>query len=48
MKNVILFTIDTLRKDVLGCYGNTEGLTPFLDSIMDKFPLPMPRIIHYI
>ena len=20
----------------------------FLDSIMDKFPLPMPRIIHYI
>lgn len=36
MKNVILFTIDTLRKDMLGCYGNTEGLTPFLDSIQDK------------
>jgi len=36
MKNVILFTIDALRKDVLGCYGNKDGLTPFLDSIMDR------------
>ncbi len=36
MKNVILLTLDTLRKDVLGCYGNSEGLTPFLDSLEDK------------
>ena len=36
MQNVILLTIDTLRKDVLGCYGSKDGLTPFLDSIMDK------------
>ncbi|MFC1764428.1 sulfatase [Planctomycetota bacterium] len=36
MKNVVLFTIDTLRKDVLGCYGNKDGLTPFLDSLMDQ------------
>ncbi len=36
MKNVVLLTLDTLRKDVLGCYGNKEGLTPFLDSIQDK------------
>jgi len=35
MKNVILFTIDTLRKDVLGCYGNSED-TPFIDSIQDR------------
>ena len=33
MKNVILLTIDVLRKDVLGCYGNQEGLTPFIDSL---------------
>ena len=33
MKNVVLLTIDTLRKDVLGCYGSQQGLTPFLDSI---------------
>ena len=33
MKNVVLLTIDTLRQDVLGCYGSPSGLTPFLDSI---------------
>ncbi len=36
MKNVILLTIDALRKDVLGCYGGRAGLTPFLDSIQDN------------
>lgn len=36
MKNVVLFTIDTLRKDVIGCYGGEGGLTPFIDSIQDK------------
>ena len=36
MKNVILLTVDTLRKDVLGCYGNKNGLTPFVDSLQNK------------
>lgn len=36
MKNVILLTIDALRKDALGCYGNQSGLTPFVDSLQDK------------
>jgi len=36
MKNVILLTVDTLRKDVLGCYGNESGLTPFIDSFRNK------------
>jgi arylsulfatase A-like enzyme len=36
MKNVILLTIDTLRQDVLGCYGNELGLTPFIDSLQNK------------
>jgi len=36
MKNVILLTIDTLRKDALGCYGNESELTPFIDSLQDK------------
>jgi hypothetical protein len=36
MKNVILLTVDAIRKDVLGCYGNNEGLTPFIDSLHDK------------
>jgi len=36
MKNVVLLTIDTLRQDVLGCYGSSAGLTPFIDSLQDK------------
>lgn len=36
MNNVVLLTIDVLRKDALGCYGNGDGLTPFIDSIQDK------------
>jgi len=36
MKNVILLTIDALRKDALGCYGNQEGLTPFMDSLLQE------------
>ena len=36
MKNVILLTIDAIRKDVFGAYGCQKNLTPFLDSIQDK------------
>jgi arylsulfatase A-like enzyme len=36
MKNVILITIDTLRRDVFGCYGSMQSLTPFMDSLQDK------------
>lgn len=36
MKNVILLTIDALRKDALGCYGNESRLTPFVDSLQNK------------
>ena len=36
MKNVILLTVDALRKDVLGCYGDKSGLTPFIDSLEGK------------
>jgi arylsulfatase A-like enzyme len=35
MKHVVLLTIDTLRKDVLGCYGG-GSLTPFIDSIQNR------------
>ncbi|MBN1804339.1 MAG: sulfatase [Sedimentisphaerales bacterium] len=33
MKNVVLLTIDTLRKDALGCYGSGKALTPNIDNI---------------
>ncbi len=32
-KNVILLTIDTLRRDVLGSYGGEGGHSPFLDEL---------------
>lgn len=35
-KNLLLITIDTLRADHLGCYGNTTIKTPVLDSIAEK------------
>src|SRR5439155_16119251 len=31
--NVLLVTIDTLRRDRLGSYGNPNGLTPALDRL---------------
>jgi rhodanese-related sulfurtransferase len=37
VKNAILLTIDTLRKDAVGCYGDNDGLTLFIDSIQDRF-----------
>jgi len=36
IKNIILITIDTLRKDTLGIYGRKDSLTPFIDSLKDK------------
>jgi arylsulfatase A-like enzyme len=35
LKNVILLTIDTLRRDVLGCYGG-GNFTPFIDSLQNR------------
>ena len=35
MKNVILLTIDTLRKDVVGIYNKENNLTPFIDSLVN-------------
>ncbi len=34
--NLLLITIDTVRADHLGCYGNTTIKTPVLDSIAQK------------
>ena len=31
--NILLVTIDTLRRDRLGCYGYTMDTTPFLDGL---------------
>lgn len=34
--NVIVVLVDTLRADRLGAYGDTRGLTPFLDSLAGR------------
>lgn len=35
MKNVILVTIDALRRDMFSCYGNPRSFTPFMDSLQE-------------
>ena len=34
--NVILYLVDTLRTDYLGCYGQTQPLTPHLDRFAQE------------
>jgi arylsulfatase A-like enzyme len=36
MKNVILITIDALRRDMFSCYGNPRSCTPFMDSLQER------------
>ncbi|MFW6138960.1 MAG: sulfatase [Spirochaetota bacterium] len=36
MKNVILITLDAMRKDVFGCYGAKTSCIPFLDSLQEN------------
>ncbi len=37
--SVLLITLDTTRADKLGCYGNREALTPFLDTFASRAQL---------
>ena len=34
--NIVVVLIDTLRPDRLGAYGNTRGLSPFLDELASR------------
>jgi arylsulfatase A-like enzyme len=34
--NVILITIDAIRRDMFGSYGNRQNLTPFIDSLSSQ------------
>ncbi|MCL5771081.1 MAG: sulfatase-like hydrolase/transferase [Actinobacteria bacterium] len=36
MKNVVLITIDALRRDAIGIYSKKNSLTPFIDSLRNK------------
>ena len=32
-KNIVLISVESLSADFLGCFGNIQGITPFLDSL---------------
>jgi len=34
-ENIIILSVDTLRQDVLGCYGSRAGLTPAIDGLAE-------------
>ena len=35
-KNVVLISVESLSAEYMAAYGNTEGITPFLDSLAQK------------
>jgi phosphoglycerol transferase MdoB-like AlkP superfamily enzyme len=35
-RNVVLISVESLSADFLGSFGNTQGITPFLDSLAGK------------
>lgn len=35
-KNIVLITVESLSADFLTAYGNTEGITPNLDTLMER------------
>jgi len=44
--NVVLVTVDTLRRDYLGCYGNSELKTPHIDRLAGKGVKFMNPVVH--
>lgn len=36
LPNIVLIILDSARKDMFGCYGNKEGLTPSMDAFAKK------------
>ena len=53
--NIVLITVDTLRADELGAYGNREAATPVLDKLASggtvftrsAAPMPLTRPSHF-
>ena len=35
-RQVVFFMTDTTRKDMLGCYGNSNMKTPYLDKLAEE------------
>jgi hypothetical protein len=45
-RHVVLVTIDTLRADRLGCYGNPSVATPHLDRLAEEGALALDATVH--
>jgi arylsulfatase A-like enzyme/Flp pilus assembly protein TadD len=45
-RNLLLVTIDTLRADRLGCYGNPDVATPNLDRLAAEGALAVDATVH--
>jgi arylsulfatase A-like enzyme/Flp pilus assembly protein TadD len=45
-RHVVLVTIDTLRADRLGCYGNANAATPHLDRLAREGALAPQATVH--
>ena len=45
-RHVVLVTIDTLRADRLGCYGNPNVATPHLDRLAKEGALALDATVH--
>jgi hypothetical protein len=45
--NVPFILVDTLRADRLGCYGNRDGLTPFIDRFAGGASLRSCRVTPF-
>ena len=45
--NIIMIIVDTMRFDRLGCYGNTDGLTPAIDEIAKKAQVYENAYVHW-
>jgi arylsulfatase A-like enzyme len=45
-RHVVLVTIDTLRADRLGCYGNPNVATPHLDRLAEEGALALDATVH--
>lgn len=45
-RHIVLVTIDTLRADRLGCYGNRQVATPHIDRLATEGAMVPDAIVH--
>ncbi len=46
LENIVLISIDSLRQDVLGCYGNKSSRTPEIDALAENGTIFFSHIVQ--